>query len=94
MAKSVTEEDLSRFIVLAEAVRDFDVSDRLSEITCPVLLLGAKDDPVLGADAASFLAKQLDGHCLLEVHMYDGYGHAAYDTAPDYRTRMLEFLRK
>ena len=94
MAKSVTEEDLSRFIVLAEAVRDFDVSDRLSKITCPVLILGAKDDCVLGTDAASFLVNRMDGHAALEFHLYDGYGHAAYDTAPDYRTRMLRFLRK
>jgi len=26
--------------------------------------------------------------------MYDGYGHAAYDTAPDYKARMLSFLNK
>ena len=25
-------------------------------------------------------------------HMYDGYGHAAYDTAPDYKERVLGFL--
>ena len=24
--------------------------------------------------------------------MYDGYGHAVYDLAPDYRERMREFL--
>jgi hypothetical protein len=26
--------------------------------------------------------------------MYDGYGHAAYDTAPDYKERILDFLRE
>ena len=26
--------------------------------------------------------------------MYSGYGHAAYDTAPDYRERILDFLKK
>ena len=25
--------------------------------------------------------------------MYDGYGHAAYDMAPDYKERILEFLK-
>jgi len=24
--------------------------------------------------------------------MYDGYGHASYDTAPDYKDRILRFL--
>lgn len=26
------------------------------------------------------------------VCLYDGYGHAAYDTAPDYKKRLLQFF--
>jgi hypothetical protein len=26
--------------------------------------------------------------------MYEDFGHAAYDTAPDYKDRILEFLKK
>lgn len=26
------------------------------------------------------------------LYMYIGYGHAAFDTAPDYRQRILRFL--
>lgn len=28
----------------------------------------------------------------LELHMYDGYGHAAYVFAPDYKERLLRFF--
>ncbi len=28
------------------------------------------------------------------MYMYDGYGHAAYDTTLDYKERMLRFLIK
>jgi hypothetical protein len=35
----------------------------------------------------------LAGHPDFEWYLYDGFGHAAYDTAPDYRERLLKFLR-
>ncbi len=88
-AESVTDEDLRRFVILAEGMKGFDVSGRLPEIACPVLVLGSEDDQVLGADASRRIA-DLVTEC--QLYMYDGYGHAAYDTAPDYRERMLRFL--
>ncbi|MBR2698329.1 MAG: alpha/beta hydrolase [Clostridia bacterium] len=89
-AGTVTNADLRRFIILAEGTRGFDISDRLDGIACPVLVLGSKDDRVLGADASEMIAKRLGPRAAL--YMYDGYGHAAYDTAPDYRERLLRFL--
>lgn len=94
LSKGVTPEDCRRFMILAGAMRGFDLSDWLQQITCPVLLLGAKDDGVLGAQAAETLKEKLKHNPMLEVHLYDGYGHAAYDTAPDYKNRMLRFLCK
>ena len=91
-AKSVTDEDLRRFIILAEALKDFDVSDELENISCPVLLVGSKDDRVLGADATEEIAERLNDKPGFALHMYEGFGHAAYDTAPDFKERMLRFL--
>lgn len=89
MAKSVTKEELARFTVLAEAVNGFDILHDLEKISCPVLAIGDEDDRVLGADASRQIAERVPD-CAL--HMYKGFGHAAYDTAPDYRERMLRFL--
>ena len=91
-AKGVTDEDLSRFIILAEALKDFDVSDELDNISCPVLLVGSKDDQVLGADATEEIAERLNDKPSFALHVYEGFGHAAYDTAPDFKERMLRFL--
>ena len=88
-ANAVTEADLKRFVILAEGARNFDVTDDLKKIACPVLVLGAADDRVLGAQASLALAQRLPNAVL---HMYDGYGHAAYDTAPDYKERIRGFL--
>ena len=92
-AGTVTDEDLQRFAVLAEGTRGFDATADLANIACPVLVLGSKDDQVLGPAASIKIAESLNdqgGHALL--HLYDGYGHAAYDTAPDYRERLLQFF--
>lgn len=92
MAQAVTEEELARFVILAEGTLGFDAEDRLENIACPVLVLGAADDRVLGPDAANALAEKLGGKPGFQLYMYDGYGHAAFDTAPDYKARMLQFL--
>ena len=92
-AETVTDEELERFIVLAGSMDGFDMTDELSKITCPVLLLGSSDDRVLGPDAVSRTAQNLSESPCVELHMYEGFGHAAYDTAPDYRARVLDFIR-
>lgn len=94
LSKSVSQKDLQRFIILAQAMQDFDGSKTVQTITCPVLILSAKDDHVLGDSAGPYLKEQLIGTTAVEAFAYQGYGHAAYDTAPDYHTRMLQFLRK
>ena len=91
-AKTVTAEELARFVILAQGMRDFDVTERLSGIACPVLAIGDRDDRVLGAAATEEIAEILGGRADFEVYMYEGYGHAAYDTAPDYKERILAFL--
>ena len=91
MAKTVTEEDLSRFVIQAEGSADFDILDRLQEISCPVLLLGANDDAVLTPEASEEIIAVLSGRPDFQYFMYDGYGHAAFDTAPDYKQRLLDF---
>ena len=92
-SETVTDEDLERFIILAEGMRGFDVSGELVNITCPVLVIGSKDDRVLGADASIAIAENLKDQTGPVLYMYDGYGHAVYDMAPDYKEKLLEFYR-
>lgn len=90
-ADTITDEDLTRFIIVAESIRDFNGEDQLAGITCPVLIIGSVDDKILGPEASPVLYDLLSGYTDCELYMYDGYGHAAYDLAPDYRARMLDF---
>lgn len=88
MERDGTPEELHRFAILAEACLTFDVHDRLGEIRCPTLVLGAAEDQVLSSDASLEIARALACAC----YMYAHYGHAVYDEAPDYRARMKRFL--
>ena len=91
-SQSVTDAELDRFVILTESMRDFDVTDRLSEIRCPVLALGDFDDNVLDADATMEIAENLDHRPDFRLYLYAGCGHAAFDTAPDYKQRLLDFF--
>lgn len=91
-AKTVTKEELERFVILAKSIRDFDVTDRLNKINCPVLALGVFEDPVLDSDATMEIAENLDYRPDFALYMYTGYGHAAFDTAPDYKNRVHDFF--
>jgi pimeloyl-ACP methyl ester carboxylesterase len=92
LGKMVTEEEMERFAILTEGARGFDISSRLDQIRCPVLVLGAMDDAVLGSEGSFQIADALKANGNCELYMYDGYGHAAFDVAPDYQDRLLRFF--
>ena len=91
-AKFVTDADLHRFIIFAKGLKGFDTTIDLEKIACPVFVIGSMDDQVLGAAATERIAEHLSKRPDFALYMYEGYGHAAYDTAPDYKERILRFL--
>ena len=91
-AQTVTDDDLARFIILVEGTKDFDVVSDLDKIRCPVLAVGVYEDSILDSDATMEIAEKLDRRADFRLYMYIGYGHAAFDTAPDYRERLLNFF--
>ena len=93
-ARSVTREDLRRFVVLAGAARNFDATRELEMISCPTLIVGDTDDRIFGSGAAYAIIDRMKNDSDVELHLYNGYGHACYDTAPDFKERILRFLMK
>lgn len=91
-SKTVTADELERFIIITEGTKCHDVIEDLDKIACPVLVLGSMDDMVLGYEASFRIAEHLKDKKGLMLQMYDGYGHAAYDTAPGYKENILSFL--
>ena len=92
-AKTVTEEELKKFITLAEGMKGFRITDELNKVQCPVLAIGDRQDQVV-FDAVEKIGQYMNKSSYYELYMYDGYGHAVYDLAPDFKERMLSFLAK
>ena len=90
--KGVTDAEMDRFVILAEGIRGFQAVETLDQIACPVLAIGVFEDRVLDSDATMEIAEKLDRRADFRLYMYIGYGHAAFDTAPDYRDRVHRFF--
>ena len=92
-AKTVTEEDMKRFVIIAEGMNGIDIKGDLKKIKSPVLVITDKQDRVFGSEEPAKIMQYLNENTGSELYMYDGYGHAVYDMAPDFGDRMLDFLR-
>lgn len=91
-SKTVTEEELKRFLILTESMRNFDVSNELESIQCPICFLYDKQDHVFKGSPFQLIVEHLKNTKRFETYTYDGYGHALYDLAPDFKERILQFL--
>lgn len=77
-----------QFQTLAKACLTVNCYDRLSEIRCPVLVLGGAEDRVLGAEASAEIAERLQ----CAHYLYPHLGHSAYEEAPDFNKRVFDFF--
>jgi len=91
-AKTVTEEELKRFAILAESMRNFDIRNSVQNIRCPALIIGSSDDRVLGGNSSPTIAQCMSNNPQAKLIMYNGYGHAVYDTAPDFKEHIQKFF--
>ena len=85
---NITDEEIQRFIKLASTIYGFDIEKDLWKIRCKTLVIWSNNDLIFGWESAKNLAEKLN----CELYLYDNYGHAVYDEAPDFRNRMLKFL--
>lgn len=87
--RDLSEAELARFIRLSEACAGFDAGPELEKLACPVLVLGAEGDRVMTAEASRELAERSNA----ELFLYGPeYGHAVYDEAADFASRVAAFV--
>ena len=92
LSQSVTQADLDRFITMVNCMENYDITRELGNIKCPFFYLGDKQDKVFSVEVQSTVFGNLKDKENFKYYMYDGYGHAAYDLAPDYKERIIDFL--
>ena len=84
----LTETERRDFIIFAKACLDFDIENEIGKISCPVFVTAAKNDRLIPYTMSELIAEKTGG----KLFVYDNYGHAFYDEAPDYRERLLSYL--
>jgi len=82
-------KDFSRVIIQANACLNHDAYDELHKIKSPTLVIGVRDDKVVGVNSSQDIAAQIAGSKLI---IYDDYGHALYDEAKDFNHKIYVFL--
>ncbi len=83
-------KDTKRFLILAKACLGCRAYDALEQIRCPVLVIGGRQDQVVGAAASEEIAEKLG----CRLHIYETLGHAAYEEAKDFTQRVYDFLQE
>lgn len=84
-------ENYGRFEANAQAILKFDMTERLPEISCPVLIIGGSEDRIVGAKASFEMHKLIPQS---QIFMYEGLGHGAYEEAKDFNQRIYDFLKE
>jgi len=78
-----------RFLTQVNSCSTHDAHDRLDKILVPTLIVGGSNDKIV--DSASFpkIAEKIKNSTLL---IYEGLGHAVYDEAKDFNSKVMDFL--
>ena len=88
--RDISAEDFRRFVILGKSCDTLNTYDSLDKIKCPTLVIGAKNDRVLTAQASVEIAGKLGCECYLYG---EEYGHCVFDEAPDYKSRIMKFFK-
>lgn len=89
MTYSVVSSCYHRFFVNANAILGFDAYKELNKIVCPTYIIGGDEDKTVGVHA-SYEMKEKIKHS--EMYIYKGLGHAVYEEARDFYSRVYKFL--
>ena len=82
-------KDFSRFLIMAKACLTHNAYEELDKIQIPCLVIGAKQDKVVGSEASREIVAKIPGS---QLYMYQEYGHGVFDEAKDFNKRIREFV--
>ncbi len=91
IARFTKPKSYERFLKNAYAILDFDARDKLSEISCPTLVIAGDLDNTVGNDAAHELNERISNS---KLFLYKGLGHGAYEEALDFYDRVYTFCEQ
>ena len=82
-------KDIPRVIALSKACLGCESYYELNKINCPVLVIGGRQDKLVGIKASEEMAEKLG----CNIYIYEDLGHAAYEEAKDFNQRVYNFFK-
>ena len=90
VVKLYKPKGIDRFVRLARAASNYSRYDELYKINCPVFVIGAKEDLIVGGAASEELAEKLQ----CDIYMYEGMGHGVtQELDKDFNKRVYQFFQ-
>ena len=93
-SKTVTENDINNFIIFASSLPNFSIIDNIKNIRIPFLMVSSSSDTLLTIKPLLEVKEKVNNKPNFSFYIYNDYGHALYDLAPDFKKIMLEFFNK
>ena len=81
-------KSFERFLIQASSCLTHDAYEELDRITCPALVIGGRQDKIVTGKASAEIAERISG---CRLHMYEEFGHGAYEEAKDFVDRVIRF---
>lgn len=82
-------KNFDRFIIQAISCIQHNAYAEINNIVCPVLIIGGDDDRIIGVTPSIELANRIKDS---ELYIYKGLGHAVYEEAKDFNSRVYNFF--
>ena len=83
-----TIEECRCFSRVIRTMYDFDILEDIRKIDIKTFVIGSELDPIFGESASREIANAIGG----DLYIYEGYSHAFYDEAPDFKHRVMNWL--
>lgn len=87
--ESINDADINNFIIESEALKGFDIIGDIKNIKCDTLIIASKLDLIFNYKDSVNISKIIKNS---KLYIYDNYGHALYDEAPDFKERVYDFF--
>lgn len=84
-------KNYERFIIQANSCLTHNVYDDLYKIKCNTLVIGGKQDSIVGVKSSKEIADRISNS---ELYLYEEYGHAVYEEAKDFNEKVLKYLKR
>lgn len=93
-SKNISENDINKFIIFASSLPNFSIIDNIKNIRIPFLMVNSSSDTLLTIKPLLEVKEKVNNKPNFSFYIYNDYGHALYDLAPDFKKIMLEFFNK